>query len=162
MKRRAKSGFIIIEWMIQFTLLTVISTITYALLAQWYIRISHTHRMLTDLLPLYLATDAMRSDIREVDVATIYTQDNTLLISKSHEHIQWHCADQKLFRIKGSYNEQQKRWLKPSKNVIADQVKGALFTKTSKRDAFYISIQLCQSTKQSIEHTITLRNGLKV
>ncbi len=156
---RAKKGFVLVEWMVQFLLLTILSVVSYSLITMWHRTIIRTNRLIADLLPVYLATDLMRSDIAQGDPDKIRIEGNTLYLKHVHKQIQWHLSEHKLFRISGSYDQQQKRWRKPAKSLLASKLHTGIFSKQNLHDGqIGIELQIIHQPKM-IKHVMSIRNG---
>ncbi len=156
---QVKKGFVLVEWMVQFLLLTILSIVSYSLITMWYTTILRTNRLIADLLPVYLATDIMRSDIAQGDPERMRIEGNKLYLMHDHKQIQWYFNEQKLFRTSGSYDQQQKRWRKPAKSLVASKIRIGTFSKQNVHDK-QIGIKL-QSIHQPkmIEQVVSMRNG---
>lgn len=163
---KTKKGFVLVEWMVQFMLLTILSIISYTLIAMWYKTISRTHHLITELLPVHLALDVMRSDIAQGDPEKIRIDGNKLYLMHSHKHIQWYLNEQKLFRISGAYDQQKKRWRKSVKSLVANKLHTGTFAQkhaNAKNEKQEIRIKLHSIHKpQPIEQLIIVRNGYTV
>ncbi len=161
-QRQAKQGFVLVEWMVQFLLLTILSIISYSLVTVWHTTILRTNRLIADLLPVYLAADVMRSDIAQGDPDTIRVEGDKVHLMHNDKRIQWQLNKQKLFRISGSYDQQQKRWRKPAKSLVAHTVQSGDFMQQHGDDR-QINIKLqTKYRSDTIKQIMTTRNGYVV
>ncbi len=120
--KRHKYGFILIEWMVQFLLLTTVALISYNLIASWHRTIVQMNRVCNRLLPIYIATDIMRTDIHEATKVNVDGNAMLLSITSEHRSITWYCKEKRLFRSIKSYDQKDQRWLNPYYGLFAQHI----------------------------------------
>lgn len=166
-----KDGFFLVEWMIQFLLLITISIISYSLIVSWHRSIARMNCLSTELLPLYIATDLIRSDMHQAKEGGVRIEDDQLHLSYDHKYITWYCKEHKLLRAAGSYDQKQQRWLKPVQSLIASHIQSGQWTlsELSANGSQQSTITLIKEQESAtdrkskqIKMIVILRNGLLI
>jgi hypothetical protein len=155
-------GFFLIEWMVHFLLLTTVALISYSLIASWHRTVIQMNLLCNELLPMYIATDIMRSDIHEAK--SIVPNDDEALLSFTRKYcfIRWYYKEKKLVRSTASYDIKEQRWLKPSYGLIAQHIAAAkihLRNLSDERHAVDVYLQT-EHRQSDITLLALLRNGL--
>lgn len=157
---RSKGGFFLVEWMVQFLLLTTVALISYSLIASWHRTVVRINSLCNELLPAYIATDIMRSDIHEAKKIKIDNDNILLNVTHDYRAITWYCKEHRLLRSISSYDQKEQRWLKPSYGLIAQHI---IDSKCSSPpgDAEHIMVHV--KTEHGPDNTTlvtSMRNGL--
>lgn len=156
--KRSKDGFFLVEWMVHFLLLTIIALLSYSLIASWYRTVGQMNRLCNELLPVYIATDILRSDIHEAkDVKA--DNDNRLHMAHEYRSITWYCKDNKLLRSISSYDKKEQRWLKPSYGLLAQHITGFASRLLTGVEQITVNVKTERGTG-AILLVASLRNGL--
>jgi hypothetical protein len=155
-------GFFVMEWMVQFLLLTTVALISYSLIASWHRTVIKMNGLCNQLLPIYIATDIMRSDIHEATRVDA-DKDNTLLsIACAYRSITWYCKDNRLLRSVSSYDQKERRWLKPAYGLMSQHITDCtsrLITSSESADHIVVHVKTLHGPG-NIELVASTRNGL--
>ncbi len=85
-------------------------------------------------------------------------EENKLYLMYDNKQIQWHLNKQRLFRTSGSYDQQQKRWRKPAKSLLASKLHIGIFSKQNQDRHIGIELQSIHQLKM-IKQVMSMRNG---
>jgi hypothetical protein len=162
MKQR-KYGFFVIEWMVQFMLLTTVALISYNLIASWHRTVIKMNSLCNELLPVYIATDIMRADIHEATRVDADKDDALLSITCAYRFIKWYCKDNRLLRSISSYDQKEQRWLKSSYGLMAQHItasKRRLLSSSKGIGHLEVHLKTEHRSCCGIQLEALLRNGL--
>lgn len=153
-------GFILVEWMIQFLLCTLIGMIAFTLFRTWSVRLGSLHRGLDAALQLPSAYDVLRRDLQVASSDMIEIQSDRCRISKPGQQIIWRFKNDTLFRSQKNYDAAQKKWRKSVQNVAAEKLTACSFAPlyNDTKNAVITGLQM-KCGDPACEYIIGLRNG---
>lgn len=155
-----RKGFILVEWMIQFLLCTLIGMIAFALFRTWSARLASLHSGLDIVLQLPNALDALQRDMQTVTSDTIEISSDRCSIAQQGQQILWQFNNDILFRSQKKYDIAQKKWRKAVKNVVAEKLAPCVFVPLYSAAATGVVTGLRVQSKNPVsEYVISLRNG---
>lgn len=163
-----KQGFSLIE----FTIYLVAFSCIVTLALQSVVKLVHNVRTRSQLthqtLQLYTALDVMAYEIQNAPFKTTYWYE------KGAQICMWYCKQQnktvslqyqnkKIFKITGTYDKDQKKWLSKVSNILIDNLDDCQLSYATNRyenKEHIKSMVISLKTKnQAIEKNICLKNG---
>lgn len=155
-----RKGFILVEWMIQFLLCTLLGMLTFALFRTWSTRLTSLHRELDATLQMPNALDVLRRDMQVVTRDRVEVLSDRCKISVQGQQIIWQFKNGTLFRSQKKYDVAQKKWRKAVKNVAAEKLTSCSFVPLYIATASNIITGLkVQCGNPSLEYVVSVRNG---
>jgi hypothetical protein len=158
-----RSGFIIVEWMMQFLLCALIGIVSFSLFRTWSVRLGMLHKGLHLSLQMPTASDALRRDLSDSAPDAVKIFPDKCVYVSSDKYIAWQIKKNKLFRIQKNYDSAQKKWRKATKNLAAELVGNSSFRAISSsaiKDGV-AGVQILDE-KGTCLSTVALRNGKTV
>lgn len=155
-----RKGFILVEWMIQFLLCSLISLIAFTLFRSWSVRIHSLHRNLDASLQIPNAYHMICRDIHAAQPEMIEVVSDRCKIMISERLIVWRYKNNTLYRAQKKYDTKQKKWRRSVQSTTVENLPTCIFTPLyKKQDKNVLSgIRItCGAPVQ--EYVIGLRNG---
>lgn len=94
--KRSKAGFLLIEWMIHFLLLSMLFLVAATLVMSWHKNVISMGQLCDNALSVYLAGDVLRNDIHNAYVVTADAKG--VLIESPQAVFSWQYYDNALWR----------------------------------------------------------------
>ena len=164
MKQHA-AGFILIQWMVYFLLLTMLSWVSFGWMRSHYIRLKAMHQICDTALSLFIASDLLAKDVQQAQTIQQTRQQNVCSLETGAGDVVFVIEDNKLYRISGSYDTVKTRWRKKTKSLLATQMAGmhVSYEKTGdlQKEYNFIKVHLEQKKLHDkiLDYGIALRNG---
>jgi type II secretory pathway component PulJ len=160
MSKMVRKGFILMEWMIQFLLCTLIGILAFALFRTWSTRLTALHHSLDATLQLPNALDVLRRDLQGITNERLEVSRERCKIALPGQQIQWLYENGILYRSQKKYDPMQKKWRKAVKNVAAEKLSACIFVPLYSATApGIISGLRVQCGNPTSTHVFGLRNG---
>lgn len=153
-------GFMIVEWMIQFLLCTLIALIAFSLFRTWTVRLNLLHARMNGALQMPAAYDVMRQDVLATDPDTLEVAAESCLCHAAGQYVRWRFKHDKLVRTQKKYDAALKTWRKAVTNVAAEQLQGYSFAPLYEQHGAHGTIKGVAIMHAGVPvYVIGLRNG---
>ncbi len=164
MKQRV-AGFILIQWMVYFLLLTMLSWASFSWMRSHYMRLKAMHQTCDTALSLFIASDLLIKDVQQAQTIQQARQKDACRLKTGAGDVAFVIEDSKLYRIAGSYDPVKTRWRKKTKSLLATDVGGMQVTyeknNGAQKGCNFIKVHLEQKKPHAkiLDYGIALRNG---
>lgn len=155
MKRNGKEGFLLIEWIVHFLLMSIFLLIVAELVISFHRNVIFFGRLCDNFLSVHLAADALRADIRNAQSVALYAKG---LRIEHGDNIQfWEYDGKAVWRQKIAC--EQGSWSKSCKSLFAQHVAQSNFVIKSATGPFQTGV-LIEWHVNGITFFASMRNGL--
>lgn len=155
---KCKPAFLLVEWMVQCGVLTLLVIITLTVTITWYKNIARDHQLFSYTLPLYVATDVMRVDVHNAHKISL--ENDQLQLIHQHTIYVWYIVRNQLMRSLMRYDPRDHRWLKPAVAMIASYVMSSQWERIAYQRVFTGLSVLLQDKHSSVQAILATRNEL--
>lgn len=126
-----KNGFLLMEFVVYFFLLTALGTLIATFLVATQQRMNKQRATQQSIMNGWFAADRFVCDIRRapaVKKSWKKIENNCLIWQDGVRDIGWFIQDGALYRVEGSWHEAQAAWGARTKNLVADKIKRCDFS----------------------------------
>lgn len=152
-----RHGFILVEWMIQFMLCTLIGMIAFVLFRTWSTRLNSLHKGLDIALQMPNAYDILRRDLQSVSGDHINVRFDKCRISMPGKQIVWCFKNNTLFRSQKKYDGA--KWRKSVQNVVVEKAGSCSFAPIQDMQNNTLAGVQMKCVEPVSVYIVSLRNG---